>query len=342
MLPPRADARLARRRPPFGTGLAARGARAPVEGDRGGLRRGRGRLARRIESRRAAEQAASPTLWLPLRAGPPSFFKAKAPEAAVARSRAAADVRASLRALGRARSDRAKVDGIAALVRMTISGPRSEVARQDAAPFDAGCAGSPWRRRCCRAWAGPRSCAARARVLRRPTSNGPARRSARPTRARGDVEIVAEAVLGVIRGGESDFHGALVEALGRACRLAPRRAAGPHAREPRELREGRRRAPPQVQEGGKNPAIAVERKYDGQSAAIHRTASGEVRIFSRKNNDDGQVPDVVEYVNAAAPRGVAFCLDAEIVPVGEDNKPRAFQELSTRKRVDVAAAHRGV
>ena len=54
-----------------------------------------------------------------LRAGPPSFFKAKAPEAAVARSRAAADVRASLRALGRARSDRAKVDGIAALVRMT-------------------------------------------------------------------------------------------------------------------------------------------------------------------------------------------------------------------------------
>ena len=51
-----------------------------------------------------------------LRAGPPSFFKAKAPEAAVARSRAAADVRASLRALGRARSDRAKVDGIAALV----------------------------------------------------------------------------------------------------------------------------------------------------------------------------------------------------------------------------------
>ena len=43
-------------------------------------------------------------------------------------------------------------------------------------------------------------------------------------------------------------------------------------------------------------------------------------------------------MNAAAPRGVAFCLDAEIVPVGEDNKPRAFQELSTRKRVDVTAA----
>ena len=46
-----------------------------------------------------------------LRAGPPSFFKAKAPEAAVARSRAAADVRASLRALGRALDS--EVDGIA-------------------------------------------------------------------------------------------------------------------------------------------------------------------------------------------------------------------------------------
>ena len=91
--------------------------------------------------------------------------------------------------------------------------------------------------------------------------------------------------------------------------------------------------------GGRNPAIAVERKYDGQRAAIHRTAAGEVRIFSRKNVDmTAQYPDVVEYVNTAAPRGVAFCLDAEIVPVGEDNKPRAFQELSTRKRVDVASA----
>ena len=55
-----------------------------------------------------------------LRAGPPSFFKAKAPNQVIARSRAAADVRASLRALGRARSDRAKVDGIAALVRTCV------------------------------------------------------------------------------------------------------------------------------------------------------------------------------------------------------------------------------
>ena len=70
--------------------------------------------------------------------------------------------------------------------------------------------------------------------------------------------------------------------------------------------------------GGKNPAIAVERKYDGQRAAIHRTTSGEVRIFSRKNDDmTAKYPDVVEDVNAAAPRGVPFCLDAEIVPVEE-------------------------
>ena len=80
--------------------------------------RRRGRLARALKA--AARRTG--TAWrccVRCRAGPPSFFKAKAPEAAVARSRAAADVRASLRALGRARSDRAKVDGIAALVRMT-------------------------------------------------------------------------------------------------------------------------------------------------------------------------------------------------------------------------------
>ena len=156
---------------------------------------------------------------------------------------------------------------------------------------------------------------------------------------RGDVEIVAEAVLGVIRGGESDFHGALVEALGRACRLAPGVPPAPMLANPANSVKDAVARLLKYKKGGKNPAIAVERKYDGQRAAIHRTASGEVRIFSRKNDDmTAKYPDVVEYVNAAAPRGVAFCLDAEIVPVGEDNKPRAFQELSTRKRVDVAAA----
>jgi DNA ligase-1 len=156
---------------------------------------------------------------------------------------------------------------------------------------------------------------------------------------RGDVEIVAEAVLGVIRGGESDFHGALVEALGRACRLAPGVPPAPMLANPANSVKDAVARLLKYKKGGKHPTIAVERKYDGQRAAIHRTASGEVRIFSRKNDDmTAKYPDVVEDVNAAAPRGVAFCLDAEIVPVGEDNKPLAFQELSSRKRENVDAA----
>ena len=156
---------------------------------------------------------------------------------------------------------------------------------------------------------------------------------------RGDVEVVAEAVLGVIRGGESDFHGALVEALGRACRLAPGVPPAPMLANPANSVKDAVTRLLKYKKGGKDPAIAVERKYDGQRAAIHRTASGEVRIFSRKNADmTAKYPDVVEYVTAAAPRGVAFCLDAEIVPVGEDNKPRPFQELSTRNRGRVRVA----
>jgi DNA ligase-1 len=271
-----------------------------------------------------------------LRAGPPSFFKAKAPEA-VARSRSAADVRASLRALGRARSDRAKVDGIAALVRMT-RGHEAKWLVKTLPPAMQGvgisleatvlpCLGRAALVRC----KGPR--VAKTDLQRA----GKAIREAYARR--GDVEIVAEAVLGVIRGGESDFHGALEEALGRACRLAPGVPPAPMLANPANSVKDAVARLLKYKKGGKNPAIAVERKYDGQRAAIHRTASGEVRIFNRKNDDmTAKYPDVVEYVNAAAPRGVAFCLDAEIVPVGEDNKPRPFQELSTRKRVDVASA----
>ena len=78
------------------------------------------------------------------------------------------------------------------------------------------------------------------------------------------MEIVAEAVLGVIRGGESDFHGALVEALGRACRLAPGVPPAPMLANPANSVKDAVARLLKYKKGGKNPAIAVERKYDGQ------------------------------------------------------------------------------
>ena len=280
-----------------------------------------------------------------LRAGPPSFFKQKQRAPEVTRSRAAADIRASLRALGRSQghgSDRSKVDGIAALVRMT-RGREAKWLVKTLPPAMQGvgisleatvlpCLGRAALVRC----KGPRVAKADLQKAGKTVREAYARR--------GDVEVIADAVLGVVRGGESDFHGALVEALGRACKLAPGVPPAPMlANAANSVKDAVARLLKYKKGEKGNPSIAVERKYDGQRAAIHGTAAGEVRIFSRKNDDMTlKFPDVVRFVNAAAPSGVAFCLDAEIVPVGEDNKPKAFQELSSRKRENVDAACVGV
>jgi len=112
--------------------------------------------------------------------------------------------------------------------------------------------------------------------------------------------------------------------------------------------------------------LACEHKYDGQRAQIHRNTEGVVTIFSRHLEDmTKKYPDVILAISEVAirPDGskIPFVVDAEIVAVGGDQKPKgktteaastagpagggggetsdlrsdAFQRLSTRKRKDV-------
>ena len=230
-----------------------------------------------------------------LRAGPPSFFKAKAPEAAVARSRAAADVRASLRALGRARIGRAEVDGIAprsfdsTQVRMT-RGHEAKWLVKTLHPAMQGVGIS------LEATVLPCLRPGRSRALQGPTgAKTDLQRAGKAIREayarRGDVEIVAEAVLGVIRGGESDFHGALVEALGRACRLAPGVPPAPMLANPAnsvkdavarllKYKKGR-------QEPGHRGREEIRRSKGGDPP--HGVGRG-AHLFEEERRHDGQVP----------------------------------------------------
>ncbi|CAE8703731.1 unnamed protein product, partial [Polarella glacialis] len=62
--------------------------------------------------------------------------------------------------------------------------------------------------------------------------------------------------------------------------------------------------------------ISAEFKYDGQRAQIHRSAAGEIRVYSRKLDDmTSKYPDVVAAVRRCARSQQAFVLDAEIVAV---------------------------
>ena len=113
---------------------------------------------------------------------------------------------------------------------------------------------------------------------------------------------------------------------------------------------------PPAAKGGARPVVRVtaEYKYDGQRCQLHRTAAGEIRLFSRKNDDmTYKYPDVVAAARAAQRSELAFVVDAEIVPVraagaaaaaeGGDGdaavEVRSFGHLATRKRKDVTAAN---
>ena len=104
-----------------------------------------------------------------------------------------------------------------------------------------------------------------------------------PMRGAGDVEIVAEAVLGVIRGGESDFHGALVE---RRPRVPPSRRPppAPMLANPANSVHARR-APPEVQKGRQEPGHRRRAQVRRPKGGDPPHGVGEVRIFSRKNAD---------------------------------------------------------
>ena len=86
-------------------------------------------------------------------------------------------------------------------------------------------------------------------------------------------------------------------------------------------------------------AISCEYKYDGERAQIHVISPGEVRIFSRNQEDmTDKFPDVIERLPRHLGESVTSCvLDSEVVARDtEKNKILPFQVLTTRKRKGVS------
>ncbi|MYX12325.1 ATP-dependent DNA ligase [Streptomyces sp. SID8374] len=87
---------------------------------------------------------------------------------------------------------------------------------------------------------------------------------------------------------------------------------------------------------------AVEEKLDGIRVQVHRDGD-RVRAYTRTLDDiTDRLPELVTAV-AALETG-RFILDGEVIALGEDGRPRPFQETASRvgSRRDVAAAAAGV
>ncbi|MEU0158204.1 ATP-dependent DNA ligase [Streptomyces sp. NPDC006261] len=87
---------------------------------------------------------------------------------------------------------------------------------------------------------------------------------------------------------------------------------------------------------------AVEEKLDGIRVQVHRDGD-RVRAYTRTLDDiTDRLPELVTAVSALETR--RFILDGEVIALGEDGRPRPFQETAARvgSRRDVAAAAAGV
>ncbi|XP_030258803.1 DNA ligase 1 [Sparus aurata] len=87
--------------------------------------------------------------------------------------------------------------------------------------------------------------------------------------------------------------------------------------------------------------FTCEYKYDGERAQIHILESGEVRIFSRNQEDNtSKYPDIISRIPKVKKDSVVSCvLDAEAVAWDREKKQiQPFQVLTTRKRKDVDAS----
>ncbi|MCI4390742.1 hypothetical protein PGIGA_G00126260 [Pangasianodon gigas] len=88
-------------------------------------------------------------------------------------------------------------------------------------------------------------------------------------------------------------------------------------------------------------AFTCEYKYDGERAQIHILESGEVRIFSRNQEDNtSKYPDIISRIPQIKKESVLSCvLDSEAVAWDREKKQiQPFQVLTTRKRKDVDAS----
>nr|XP_057942553.1 DNA ligase 1 [Doryrhamphus excisus] len=88
-------------------------------------------------------------------------------------------------------------------------------------------------------------------------------------------------------------------------------------------------------------AFTCEYKYDGERAQIHILESGEIRIFSRNQEDNtSKYPDIISRIPKMKKDSVVSCvLDTEAVAWDREKKQiQPFQVLTTRKRKDVDAA----
>uniref|UniRef100_A0A8C6RBG7 DNA ligase n=1 Tax=Nannospalax galili TaxID=1026970 RepID=A0A8C6RBG7_NANGA len=87
--------------------------------------------------------------------------------------------------------------------------------------------------------------------------------------------------------------------------------------------------------------FTCEYKYDGQRAQIHVLEGGEVKIFSRNQEDNtGKYPDIISRIpKIKLPSVASFILDTEAVAWDREKKQiQPFQVLTTRKRKDVDAS----
>ncbi|MGW2345133.1 ATP-dependent DNA ligase [Streptomyces sp. NPDC001661] len=82
----------------------------------------------------------------------------------------------------------------------------------------------------------------------------------------------------------------------------------------------------------------VEEKLDGIRVQVHRDGD-EVRVYTRTLDDiTDRLPEVTDVVREFD--GERFILDGEVIALGGDGRPRAFQDVAGRvgSRVDVARA----